>query len=106
MHMSPARPRPAIRLATLGLAALAPLAMLAAAQPAAANPPGPHDPFGAVRAVKSVTDGIRFTGWAADPDALTTNVTVGLLLDGRKWVASAPTSVANATVSNTYKTGP
>jgi cell wall-associated NlpC family hydrolase len=106
MHMSPARPRRTIRLATLGLAALAPLAMLAAAQPAAANPPGPHDPFGAVRAVKSVTDGIRFTGWAADPDALTTNVTVGLLLDGRKWVASAPTSVANATVSTKYKTGP
>jgi cell wall-associated NlpC family hydrolase len=106
MHMSLARPRRRTRLAAIGLAALTPLTMLALAAPAAANPPGPHDPFGAVRSVKAVQDGVRFTGWAADPDALTTNVTVGLLLDGRRWIAAAPTSVVNETVSDKYGTGP
>jgi hypothetical protein len=73
---------------------------------APANPPGPHDPIGAVPSVKAVTNGIRFTGWAADPDALTTDLTVGLLLDGRTWIAAAPTSIANATVATKYGTGP
>lgn len=66
----------------------------------------PHDPIGRVSAVKAVPNGVRFVGWAADPDALTTNVTIGLLLDGRKWLTSAPTSVANPTIAAKYGTGP
>jgi cell wall-associated NlpC family hydrolase len=78
----------------------------AVAVPAQANPAGPHDPIGAVASVKSVTGGLRFTGWAADPDALTSNASVAVIVDGRTTVASARTSVANPTVTAKYRTGP
>lgn len=106
MHLSHARPRRAVRTVAAGSAALLALALVSTAQPAAANPPGPHDPFGTVGSVKTVTAGIRFTGWAADPDALSNNITIGVLRDGQKWIASARTSVAKPAVSEKYGTGP
>ncbi|HZC72038.1 MAG TPA: NlpC/P60 family protein [Jatrophihabitans sp.] len=106
MQLSPARPRRRTRLAAAGCAALLALALASITQSAAANPAGTHDPIGAVRSVKAVSGDIRFTGWAADPDALTTNVRVGLLLDGRRWLTSALTSVPNDTISAKFGTGP
>jgi cell wall-associated NlpC family hydrolase len=89
-------------LAATGLLA----AGLLAPAVATANPPGPHDPIGSVSGVKAVTGGIQFTGWAADPDSLQTNATVFVVVDGRTRVASATTSLANATVQSKYGTGP
>jgi hypothetical protein len=76
------------------------------AEDAAANPPGPHDPFGAVTRVAPVAGAVTFTGWAADPDDPATNVTIGVLRDGRRWIASAPTSQARPRVSARYGLGP
>ena len=76
------------------------------ASPASANPPGPHDPKGAVTAVKAATGGVTFTGWAVDPDALTSNATVFVIVDGVTRAASVTTSVANATIQTKYGTGP
>lgn len=88
------------------LALCAGLLPVALAAPAAANPPGPHDPFGAVAKVSAVTGGVKFTGWALDPDELGSNIEVGILVDGLKWATVAPTSIANATITTKYAAGP
>jgi cell wall-associated NlpC family hydrolase len=90
------------------LAALAVTAALSTAltEPAAAATPGPHDPFGSVASVAAIVDGLAFTGWAADPDALSSNDSIAVIVDGRKTSASARTSLANKSVSAKYKTGP
>jgi len=88
------------------VAAGAALAVVAA--PAASAAPAAdhsHDPIGAVTATKVVTGGLQFTGWAADPDALTGNVGLIGLVDGRR-KATGVTSLANATVRSKYHTGP
>jgi cell wall-associated NlpC family hydrolase len=98
---------PTTRRRAAAVAAGVGAAVLGLAAPAAhANPPGPHDPIGAVSSVRAVTGGLQFTGWAADPDALTSNLTVAVIVDGRTVAASAPTSLANATVTTKYHTGP
>jgi cell wall-associated NlpC family hydrolase len=93
-------------VAGLVAACVAALGLATSAGPAAANPPGPNDPIGTVWSVKSVTGGVRLSGWAADPNALTTNVTVLGLVDGRGTPASIVTSVANPTIAAKYRTGP
>jgi cell wall-associated NlpC family hydrolase len=104
---TPTRTRPRrIAVASLVAGCVAALTLATAAGPAAANPPGPHDPIGTVGSVTTVTGGIRLTGWAADPDALTTNVTLVGLVDGRGTPATAVTSVANPTIAAKYHTGP
>lgn len=60
---------------------------------AGANPPGPHDPYGAVTARRAVAAGLQYTGWAADPDAPTSALSVVVLRDGQTVVASARTTV-------------
>ena len=104
MQLSLARHR---RWAVFPLAALcaAMLPVLVAA-PAGANPPGPHDPFGKVRRVSAVTDGVKFTGWALDPDELAANIEIGVLVDGLTWTTFTPTSIPNATVTAKYSAGP
>jgi cell wall-associated NlpC family hydrolase len=94
------------RIRLLAAPALAAAGILGVPLHAAANPPGPHDPIGAVTSVKAVPGGIQFTGWAADPDALQSNDTVFVIVDGRSRVASTTTSVPNATVQAKYGTGP
>ncbi len=74
--------------------------------PAHAAAPGPHDPIGAASAPASVTGGLRFTGWAVDPDAPKSNVAIAVITDGRTTTASGPTSVANATITTKYGAGP
>ncbi|MFN2560178.1 MAG: C40 family peptidase [Jatrophihabitans sp.] len=88
---------------------LALVAMGAAAaiqSPASAAAPGPHDPFGSASAGTVVAGGVRFTGWAVDPDARTSDVRISIIQDGRYRTASAVTSVANAAVTTTYSAGP
>lgn len=105
MHLSLAvRRRAPVAAAVVGLCAA--LLPVVAAAPAAANPPGPHDPFGKVRRVAAVTGGLKFTGWALDPDEPTANIEIGILVDGRTWTSLAPTSVPNARVTSTYDAGP
>src|SRR6476660_7276239 len=60
-------------------------ATVAVAAPAhAKNPAGPSDPIGAVESIAKNTDGtFTVTGWAADPDTLSTNATVVAVIDGR-----------------------
>ena len=94
------------RLALLAGGALVVALGAVPAAPAAANPAGPHDAIGAVSSVKAATGGLAVTGWASDPDALTTNATVFALVDGTRRVATAVTSVANPTVQSKYHTGP
>ena len=97
------------RVGTFVVASLAAgAALIVAGAPAAsAATPGDHshDPIGAAAAPKAVTGGLQYTGWAADPDALTGNLTVIALVDGRL-KASVTTSVANPTVQAKYHTGP
>jgi hypothetical protein len=105
MHLSLAVGRRApVAVALLALCAGLLPAVLAA--PAGANPAGPHDPFGKVRRVSAVSGGLKFTGWALDPDELTTNIQVGVLVDGVNWTTFSPTSIPNATVTSTYAGGP
>jgi len=84
------------------------LASLAVAVAPAASAAVDHagDPIGAVTSVKAVSGGLLMTGWAADPDALTSNVTVLAIRDGWGIGVSALTSVANATIQAKYHTGP
>lgn len=99
----------ASRLALLTGGALTVALGAVPAAPAAANPAGPHDPIGAVSSIKTAPGGVSalaVTGWAADPDALTTNATVFAVVDGVRRVATAVTSIANATVTTKYHTGP
>jgi hypothetical protein len=71
----------------------------------AANPPGPHDARGGVLSVTSTSSGLAVSGWAADPDS-TGNVTVRAILDGRKTLAQAATSLARPRIQEKYNTGP
>lgn len=83
-----------------GLVALVPTA------PASASTARPHDPIGAVGSGTAVVGGVRFSGWAADPDDLTSNATVLAIVDGRTHAASVVTSIAKPTITETYGTGP
>jgi hypothetical protein len=65
----------------------------------------PHDPIGRVSAVNAVPGGVEFVGWAADPDELSANATVAVLIDGRTWAGSQPTSIEKPTVTAAYGTG-
>ncbi|WP_375474978.1 C40 family peptidase [uncultured Jatrophihabitans sp.] len=87
-----------------GVACLAAAAM-ATAGSATANPPGPHDPFGSAKTVVAVPGGVRFTGWSADPDALTTNLKITAVVDGFTTATSTHTSLPNAAVVQKYHTG-
>jgi len=94
------------RVATFLTAALALTATaLATAPGAAADIDHSHDPIGAVTAVKAVPGGVQFTGWAADPDALTSNAALGGIRDGFPRV-NGTTTLPNATVQAKYHTGP
>jgi cell wall-associated NlpC family hydrolase len=82
-------------------------AAFAVSAPAGANPPGPHDPIGHLgKKVTAVTGGILVHGWAADPDALTSNVRLKALVDGRTVVARGVTDQADAAVTKQHHTGP
>jgi hypothetical protein len=107
MHVSPRTRGPNRRTLAGFAAAVALVALIPAAQPAAANPPGPHDPFGSVSRVVAVEDAVTFSGWAADPDEPATNVTIGIIVDGRRlWSASTPTTLARPLISSKYGLGP
>jgi cell wall-associated NlpC family hydrolase len=87
-------------------AAAALAASLAVAAPAAAkNPAGPSDPIGAVETIANDSGTFTVTGWAADPDTLTSNATVVAVIDGhmRNRVV---TSVARPSIAKKYGTGP
>jgi cell wall-associated NlpC family hydrolase len=101
MRLSPRR----LTTAAAAVAALI-ASVVGGSTPAQANPPGPHDPFGAVTSVAAVSGGVLVKGWAADPDALKTNLKIIAIQDGRYSTASTITSVANATVATKYGTGP
>jgi cell wall-associated NlpC family hydrolase len=95
------------RVAGLLTAAVALCGLAVAVAPSAgASAARPHDPIGAVSSVKAATGGLAMTGWAVDPDALTTNAHLVATVDGRGINFDAPTSVANATVRAKYHTGP
>jgi hypothetical protein len=93
-------------VAAVVIALCAALLPVVLATPAGASPPGPHDPFGKVRRVSAVTGGLRFTGWALDPDELASNIEVGTLVDGLTWTSFRPTSRPNAAVTTNYDAGP
>jgi hypothetical protein len=76
------------------------------ATPAAANPPGPHDPFGKVLRVVAAPGGVKFTGWAIDPDDRMANIEIGVLVDGLIWATLAPTSIPNESVTTNQDAGP
>ncbi len=74
--------------------------------PASADTPDSHDPFGNVESVRAPSaDTVQFSGWAAEPDALTSNATVVGLVDGAQ-VVSAVTSVVRPKVQRYKHTGP
>jgi hypothetical protein len=79
-------------------------ALVAVAGPAGANPPLPHDPIGGISQVAITPTAVTFTGWAADPDSLSTNATVYGAVDGRR-VVTQVTNVPRAGVVAKWKTG-
>jgi cell wall-associated NlpC family hydrolase len=102
---SPARRLPRFVAAAL-TAAAALAASVAVATPAhAKNPAGPSDPIGAVESIANDSGTFTVTGWAADPDALTTNATVIAVIDGhmRNRVV---TSIARPNIAKQHDTGP
>jgi cell wall-associated NlpC family hydrolase len=79
---------------------------LTAAPARANNPAGPHDPIGVLESVVANGGGsYTLSGWAADPDALTSNATVLVLVDGQKR-GSVVTNVARPRIVNKRHTGP
>src|SRR5579875_2365373 len=88
------------------LAGVALIGGLVAAPAAVADNPMPDDPIGAVWSTTAVTNGVELTGWAADPDALTSNVTVAGYVDGHPVGATALTSIARPRVAKVHHTGP
>jgi cell wall-associated NlpC family hydrolase len=97
-------PTPLAAAASLALAMLA--GALVTAPTAAAGNPMPDDPIGYVWSVTAVTNGVELSGWAADPDDLTSNVTVAGYVDGRPVGATAVTSIARPRVARVHHTGP
>lgn len=99
-----ARSRSVALVAAATLAAGAATAVLAV--PAAANPPGPHDPIGSVEKIVDNPDGsYTATGWATDPDALTSNVRIVNVVDGVRR-RSVVTSIARPDIAKKYHAGP
>lgn len=94
-------------LVAAGCAATTAVAVFAVAGQAGANPPGPHDTEGAVQSVAAVSgqSAVAFTGWAADPDALTKNATVAGIVDGH-YRNHTITSVASPAIRKAHHTGP
>lgn len=82
-------------------------ATVAVAAPAhAGNPPGPSDPIGAVESLATNPDGtFTATGWAADPDVLSSNATVVAVIDGRMR-NRVVTSIARPSIARKHGTGP
>ena len=106
--MTAACTRALVRLRTAAVAV--PVALLVAGlvgtTGAAANPPGPHDPIGKVESVSATSPtGVQFAGWAADPDALSRNIRVAGLVDGR-WVVGMSTNRPRPTIARLHGTGP
>lgn len=90
-----------------GLAVAASAVVVAAfAPPAAADNVMPHDPIGAVRSVTASSDGIQLSGWAADPDERSSNVTVVGLVDGRATAAQQVTDERRPRITAHRGTGP
>jgi cell wall-associated NlpC family hydrolase len=87
------------------LAALTALLALALAAPAGANPPGPHDARGSVEHVSSISSGVRFSGWAFDPDSRLSNRGVAGYVDGH-YVSTVVTSISRPAIASQYGTGP
>jgi cell wall-associated NlpC family hydrolase len=104
-----ARKRTRVRslLAAVAVAGSTLVAATVAAAPAHANnPAGPHDPIGVLETVVANHGGsYTLSGWAADPDALTSNATVLVLVDGQKR-GSVVTSVARPRIVSRHHTGP
>lgn len=65
-----------------------------------------HDTFGAVSTPVAIAGALRFSGWAADPDALTSNVLVAAVVDGHRTTPWTATSVASPIIRARYHTGP
>ncbi|HEV7204824.1 MAG TPA: NlpC/P60 family protein [Jatrophihabitans sp.] len=107
MSLPTAARRPLHRLVA-GLAVTAAAAAVTLAAPTAAHAaaPGPHDPFGNVSAYKAVPGGIQMSGWAVDPDARTSNVSVFGVVDGVRVTGLVPTSLPSPTVTSAYAAGP
>lgn len=95
-----------VALAALAVGTLA-SAVLSASGAASADYAGPNQPIGTVENVTAPDAGtVEFTGWVADPDALTTNVVVEGVVDGRVVGTPTRTSVARPDVVARYDTGP
>lgn len=73
---------------------------------AAASNVMPNDPIGKVWSVAASSDGVEMVGWAADPNALTSNVTVVGYVDGRRTAATTVTDIRHPRVAAKYHTGP
>lgn len=106
---SSASPRRASRtFAAIATGALiaAGAATLATAPSAAASNVMPDDPIGVVSSVSAAADGVQMTGWAADPDSLTTNVTVVGYVDGHRTADATPTNISRPRIAAKHHTGP
>jgi cell wall-associated NlpC family hydrolase len=110
----PRAERPGRRVAALAaVAGSVALGVLTIAVPSASagTPPQPHDPIGSTRSVVAVpvdrgaSASILAKGWAGDPDALTRNVRVYAVQDGKHVIASTRTNVAMPSVSKTKGLG-
>lgn len=91
--------------AAVALGGTAFVAFALAGATAAANPPLPDDPVGNVGRVSATTGGLELVGWAADPDALTTDVLMVGVVDGRI-VTQSRTDVARPRIAKQHHTGP
>jgi cell wall-associated NlpC family hydrolase len=65
----------------------------------------PDDPIGDVWTVSTTADGVQMSGWAADPDALTSNVTVAGYVDGRSTGSTTVTDIRRPRVAAAHHTG-
>lgn len=65
-----------------------------------------HNPIGKLRSLTATSTGLQVTGWAADPDALSSNVTVFGIVDGSHHTPAVTTSRHDAKARARHGTGP
>ncbi len=100
------RLRSAVSRLTSLVVPVAVLVAVVATSGSAAAAAGPNDPVGAVESVAaSSTTGVQFNGWAADPDALSSNVRVAGYVDGN-WASGVATTIARPWIAVHRHTSP
>lgn len=72
----------------------------------ATTPSTAHNPIGGTKSISMSGSTLSVTGWAADPDKPSVNITVAAVLDGHTTLTATPTSLPQPDAAARHHTGP